>query len=397
MRIAVVTTHPIQYYAPLFRLLAKEPDIELKVFYTWSQSQKGAKYDHDFGKMIEWDIPLLDGYQFEFVDNVAEDPGVHHFNGIRNPDLNKKIQAWNPHFLLVIGWNFRSHLSCMRYFKGRIPVLFRGDSTLLDEQPGLKRIFRRIFLSWVYNQVDYALYVGKNNHDYFHKHGLKENQLYRVPHAIDNERFEGPDAFEPEAKQWRRELGIAEDGLVVLFAGKLEPKKDPDFMLRLAKNIEDPRLKLIIVGNGKLEAELKINAAEDNRILFLDFQNQQRMPLVYRLCNIFVLPSVGPGETWGLAVNEAMACKRPVIVSAKCGCAADLVEEGKTGWTFEPGEKGDQKMKEQLQQILNDSSILNQMGDKAWQKIQSYSYPVAIEKIKQFLKNISLEAHNKVQ
>ncbi len=45
-------------------------------------------------------------------------------------------------------------------------------------------------------------------------------------------------------------------------------------------------------------------------MIFLDFQNQQKMPLVYRLCDIFVLPSMGPGETWGLAVNEAMACKR---------------------------------------------------------------------------------------
>ncbi len=397
MRIAIVTTHPIQYYAPLFRLLAKEREIELKVFYTWSQSQKGAKYDRDFGKMIEWDIPLLDGYPFEFINNVAKDPGVHHFNGIYNPDLNKAIRAWKPSFLLVIGWNFRSHLACMRYYKGRIPVLFRGDSTLLDEEPGVKRILRRIFLRWVYNKVDYALYVGKSNHDYFHKHGLKESQLYWVPHAIDNGRFNGPDDYDQEAKKWRRELGISEDDLVVLFAGKLEPKKDPDFMLRLAKNLQDPRLKLIIVGNGKLERELKIPGSQDNRIIFLDFQNQQKMPLVYRLADIFVLPSRGPGETWGLAVNEAMACKRPVIVSTKCGCAPDLVVENMTGWLFEPGEKGDLKIKEQLQKILDDRSILDSMGDWAWEKLQPYSYPMSIEKIKQLLKSIPLVTNDKVQ
>ncbi len=50
---------------------------------------------------------------------------------------------------------------------------------------------------------------------------------------------------------------LGEDDLVFLFAGKLEPKKDPDFMLRLAKNLPDPRLKLIIVGNGKLEERIK--------------------------------------------------------------------------------------------------------------------------------------------
>jgi glycosyltransferase involved in cell wall biosynthesis len=385
MRLAIVTSHPIQYYAPLFRLLAKEPGIELKVYYTWSQSQQGAKFDRDFGKMIDWDIPLLDGYPYEFVNNTSKDPGVHHFKGIINPDLNNKITEWNPDFLMIIGWNFRSHFSAMRHFKGRIPVLFKGDSTLLDEKPGVKKVLRRIFLRWVYSKVDYALYVGKNSHDYFYKHGLKENQLWFVPHAVDNKRFNGPDNYESEAKQWRRELGIGDGDLVVLFAGKLEPKKDPDFMLRLAKNLPDPRLKLIIVGNGKSEEELKMKGSKDKRIIFLDFQNQQKMPLVYRLADIFVLPSKGPGETWGLAVNEAMACKRPVIVSSKCGCAPDLVEENLTGWVFEPGEHGDQKIKDLLNRILDKRSLLDSMGDQAWQKLQPYSYPVAIENIKQLL------------
>ncbi len=248
----------------------------------------------------------------------------------------------------------------------------------------------------MYSHIDYALYVGKNSHDYFYKHGLKEYQLVWVPHAVDNERFGGPDDYEQDAKQWKQELGLSDDDLVLLFAGKLEPKKDPDFMLRLAENLKDPRLKLIIVGNGKSEEALRIKGGPDKRIMFLDFQNQQKMPLVYRLCDIFVLPSRGPGETWGLAVNEAMACKRPVIVSAKCGCAPDLVEEEKTGWVFEPGEKGDLEIKELLKSILNERSILDCMGDRAWQKLQTFSYPVSVDRIKNLLENISVSTKNTV-
>jgi glycosyltransferase involved in cell wall biosynthesis len=388
MRLAVVTTHPIQYYAPLFRLLTKEPGMELKIFYTWSQTQKGPKYDTDFGKMIEWDIPLLDGYTYEFVENVANDPGVHHFRGIDNPALKNKITEWGPDFLLVVGWNFKSHLSCMRHFKGKTPVLFRGDSTLLDEKPGVKKILRRVFLKWVYRNADYALYVGKNNHDYFLKHGLTESQLSWMPHAIDNERFHSNPEYDQEAGQWRRELGIYPDDLVLLFAGKLEPKKDPEFMLRLARNIPDPRLKLIIVGNGRSEEELKTASGEDERIIFLDFQNQQKMPLVYRLCDIFVLPSIGPGETWGLAVNEAMASERPVIVSSKCGCTPDLADENKTGWVFEPGNEGDHKIKNLLLEILENRTNLQNMGEHAWQKIQEYSYASAIKKLNHFLNGL---------
>ena len=61
-KIAIVTSHPIQYYAPLFRLLAKK--VELKVFYTWGKEAL-VKFDPGFGKKVEWDIPLLDGYEYQ--------------------------------------------------------------------------------------------------------------------------------------------------------------------------------------------------------------------------------------------------------------------------------------------------------------------------------------------
>ena len=58
------------------------------------------------------------------------------------------------------------------------------------------------------------------------------------------------------------------------------------------------------------------------------------MPIVYRLGDVFVLPSKGPIETWGLSVNEAMACSRAIIVSDRCGCGVDLVKEGINGYIF---------------------------------------------------------------
>ena len=109
-RLAIVTTHPIQYYAPLFKMLHKRGLINIKVFYTWSQSQQGAKYDPGFGKSIEWDIPLLEGYDYTFVNNISSKPGTHHFSGIINPSLNAEIEQWNPNAILIIGWSFKSHL-----------------------------------------------------------------------------------------------------------------------------------------------------------------------------------------------------------------------------------------------------------------------------------------------
>jgi len=384
MRLAIITTHPIQYYAPWFRLLAKRNIVFPKVFYTWCQSYKGVKFDPGFGKKIEWDIPLLEGYEYTFVKNTASDPGSHHYNGIINPTLISEVKQWEPNAVLVIGWNFKSHLKCIRYFHNKITVFFRGDSTLLDEQSQLKKILRRIFLKWIYHYIDYALYVGSNNKKYFLAYGLKERQLIFTPHAIDNERFAEPaEIYEREAVLWRREIGIKEDDIVVLFAGKLEPKKNPFLLLELAKKITDKRLKFIFTGNGVLEEELKSSAFNDERIRFIDFQNQQKMPVLYRLGDIFILPSKGPGETWGLAINEAMACNRPVIISDKVGCSTDLVKNNINGIIFNI--TSPDRLIGFIKQLLQDDTLIKKMGNQSTQIIKDFSFQHIVSAIENLM------------
>ena len=333
-KLAIISSHPIQYNAPLFALLAKEDNIDLKVFYTWGVDSIEEKYDPDFQQNIQWDIPLLEGYQYQFLENTSKDPGSHHFKGIINPELNQEIEKWGADIVWVWGWAFDSHLKALRYFKGKKEVWFRGDSTLLDESKGfnLKKILRRVFLTWVYRHIDKAFYVGTHNKAYFIKHGLKETQLVYAPHAIDNDRFADPTGeYAKQAKQWRKELAIAENQKVILFAGKLETKKNPFFLITLAKELPTNEYKIVFVGSGPLEENLKNQATEN--CIFLGFQNQKMMPIVYRLADVFVLPSLGPGETWGLAINEALACGIPVIASNKCGGAVDLINT-ETGFMY---------------------------------------------------------------
>ncbi len=372
-KLAIITSHPIQYNAPLFRLLTERNKIELKVFYTWGQTAHGIVYDPDFKKEFKWDIPLLDGYEKEFIENSSPNPGAGHFKGIMNKDLIQRVEQYQPDALLVYGWSFKSHLQVLRYFKGKIKIIFRGDSTLLDEESGfsLKKIARRFFLKWVYRHIDLALYTGKDNKDYFLAHGLQPNQLYAAPHAVDNKRFfDRNDEFEQKAATWRRELGIPENAIVFLFAGKLEPKKDPQLLIDSFKKMEDPSIRLLIVGNGVLEKELKSNSVSDQRILFLDFQNQQLMPVVYRLGNVFVLPSKGPGETWGLSVNEAMACGLPVLVSDRCGCAKELVKNN--GRVFEAGNIDELLVAFHF--FINNKTTFAEMGKISSSVIQNFSF-----------------------
>jgi glycosyltransferase involved in cell wall biosynthesis len=187
---------------------------------------------------------------------------------------------------------------------------------------------RGMLLKWVYRHVDRAFFVGENNKKYFLKFGLKENQLVHAPHVVDVDRFATwNDQDTLKLNVWKSELGIQPDDFVILFAGKFEPKKNPNFIISLAKQLKSDSFKFVMVGNGVMESEINEAAKLDKRIIVLPFQNQSRMPMTYRLGDVFVLPSVGPAETWGLAMNEAMASGIPVLASEKCGGAIDLINE----------------------------------------------------------------------
>jgi glycosyltransferase involved in cell wall biosynthesis len=336
-KLAIIATHPVQYSAPIFRALASHDLLDVRVYYTWSQTASGEQADRGFGRTIRWDIPLLEGYAHEFVPNIANRPGPDRFWGLRNPTLIGNIERWSPDALLVYGWNSFAHLQVLRHFSGLVPILFRGDSTLLDPQPPLRALARRALLSWVYRYIDVALAVGRNSHDYFKWCGLPSERIVFAPHSIDIVRFSNENASHVEqARAWRRELAIAESSIAIVFAGKLQEKKNPMLLLDAFMRLND-RSHLIFVGSGELESRLRERAGCCPNIHFLPFQNQSLMPAVYRLADLFVLPSCGPGETWGLALNEAMASNCAVAVSSRVGAAADLVRDRANGWVFESG------------------------------------------------------------
>lgn len=372
-RLAIITTHPIQYHAPLFELLTQRGVIEVKVFYTWGKSVLENKFDPGFGKVINWDIDLLKGYTYTFLDNVSKNPGSNHYKGIDNPTIINEIEAWKVDAVLVFGWCFKSHLKCLRHFKGKLPVYFRGDSTLLDKKNYFKSILRRMILKWVYCHVDLAFYVGHCNFDYFKKHGVTKNNLLFAPHAIDNNRFTSNETLKAQALVFRNKLNIKETDFVFLFAGKFETKKNPELLLEAFNSASfDKNVHLIFVGNGELEKSLKSKSISNKNIHFENFCNQSEMPVVYEMSNTFVLPSAGPEETWGLAINEAMANGKSIVVSDKCGCAHNLVAQGINGFVFES--QNITELKECLVKMVDLNTIDNKMGVESLEIIKDYTF-----------------------
>jgi glycosyltransferase involved in cell wall biosynthesis len=369
MRLAIVTTHPVQYYAPVFKLLNDRGNIDIMVFYTWGPMSV-RKYDPGFGTTIQWDIPLLEGYPITWLHNASSNPGTHNFRGIINPDLISKVKDWKPDAVLVFGWAWQSHLKAIRYFKGKIPVYFRGDSTLINNSKGLKRLVKYVFLNWVYRHVDHGFYVGSNNKAYLKEYGFNDVRLSFTPHAVDNERFAMD--RQDEATALRENLGIRDNQILILFAGKFEGKKSPQDLLNAFLLLQRSDLHLLFAGEGHLARELKSAAKGKPNVHFLNFQNQTFMPVLYQACDIFCLPSNGPNETWGLAVNEAMACSKPVLASDKIGCAVDLVKPGVNGTIFQGGNIED--LKRCLEQLTRSKSELKEMGRNSASIIKDWSF-----------------------
>jgi glycosyltransferase involved in cell wall biosynthesis len=385
-KLAIVTSHPIQYNAPLFRLLAQRGLIHIKVFYTWSQTEMGSVYDPGFEKEMKWDIPLLHGYDYAFVKNIAKNPGSHHFRGIINPTLLKELKQYQPDAVLVYGWSFHSHLNVLQRFKK--PIFFRGDSTLLNEKNGFafRKSLRRLFLKFVYRRLSAAIYVGENNKQYFIKHSVNKQKLIYAPHCVDNDRFSGKNEnYKTAADLCRSELNLRPEHVCFLYAGKLEKIKGVEVLIDGFLQIPDENARLIIAGNGALESLLKTKAKRDKRIVFLPFQNQSKMPILYRLGDVFVLPSYS--ETWGLSLNEAMACGCAVIASTRCGAAIDLIDNT-NGRIFEAGNST--ALSNVMMELMK-SSVRNELKKNSQLKISNFTLEKTAEAFEDCLNNYSFD------
>ncbi len=334
-RLAVVLSHPTQYYSPWFRWLRAHTPLEFRVFYLWEFGVT-AQRDRQFDATFKWDVDLLSGYDHEFVPNLAREPGTHHFGGLHNPALPARLAAWHPTAVLFFGYNWSSHVRAIVSARlRRTPLLFRGDSHLLGR--GRPRLSARLALRALYAQFAALLPVGAANRDYFRALGVSEKKLFFAPHSVNHALFDPAlVAHRSAAAALRQQLGLSPSTRVVLFAGKLVPAKQPGELLAAFLELPPRDIALVFVGDGPEKSALleQAKAARPGTVHFLPFANQTEMPSRYLLADLFVLPSRGHYETWGLAVNEAMHLGVPALVSDLVGCQRDLVTDGETGWVF---------------------------------------------------------------
>jgi glycosyltransferase involved in cell wall biosynthesis len=340
-RLAIVLSHPTQYYSPWFRWLRAHTPVEFRVFYLWDFGVS-ERHDPNFGKGIEWDVDLLSGYDSEFVPNASRRPGADHFFGFNNPGLSARLAAWRPTALLLFGYKWASHIRVIAWaLRNRVPIIFRGDSHLIGRAS--PPLISRVLLGGLYSRFSGFLHVGAANREYFEAFGVPDTRLFFAPHSVDAALYRSAKGeYREAAAMLRSQLGADPATRIVLFAGKLIAAKQPMELLEAFLDLNAPETLLVFVGEGREKERLQAFASQRQRkpggmpVRFLPFANQSEMPSRYLIADIFALPSRGLYETWGLAVNEAMHMGIPCLVSSRVGCQRDLVTHGETGWVFDP-------------------------------------------------------------
>jgi glycosyltransferase involved in cell wall biosynthesis len=339
VRLAILTSHPIQYQAPLFREISGRHDVH--VFFGHDappQEQANA----GFGAAFAWDVDLRSGYANSFLANVSRKPDASAFFGCDTPEIADRLREGRYDALMVTGWGLKSYLQGIVAAKRlRIPIIVRGDSHMLTPRSKIKTTAKDLLYRPFLRLFDAALFVGQMSRAYFEHYGYPRERLHFSPHCVDADWFAQRATAEARA-QLRQRLSIDPDARVLLLAGKLISLKRPLDVIRAAavSRANGKMVEVMVAGDGELKSRFVDEAAQAGvPAHMLGFRNQAEMPSVYAAADCLTLPSAH--ETWGLVANEALACGRPIVVSDQCGCAPDLAADGIAGRIFKMGDAAD--------------------------------------------------------
>ena len=378
LKLGICISHPIQYKAPLFRRLAAQPGLELRVFF-FSDTGLAAKSDPYHGTTAKWDIPLLKGYHSEIMHNWWPSDAFRPW-GI-GPYANFSIIGKVAQCDAVVIHSYTSLSDWMAWLVARIrgiPVLFFGDMYGRANDTARQQVRRRL-ASKMLSGCAAVLAIGSVARDvYVNEYGIEPGRIFLAPYAVDNDFFtEASTSLRADQGVLRSMLGLKPDTPIVLCVAGMVPKKRQADLIEAVARLR-AKCQLVFVGHGPLMGEIQA-LAKSRRVdcVFAGFINQSELPKYYAAADVFALPSLW--EEFGLVVNEAMCCGLPVVASETVAATKDLVINGGNGFVFGPGDVETLSMR--LGELLVSPSMRQAFGRRSQEMIREWSYNQAVQGI----------------
>ncbi len=392
IRLAYFVSHPIQYQAPLLRYIVQNSDIQLKAFFLSDLSVKGY-YDAQFKTTFAWDTPLLEGYEHEFLPAIGGRDSVDgqrpFTTGIKGAIARGQFDA-----IWLHGYSHHANLRALVASKGLgLKTFVRSDvQKATARRHPLTRPLKEAVLRWTFRHVDGFFAVGQLNKEYYMHYGAREDQVFLMPYAVDNDFFRTScEACRPKREEFRASLGLDPGRPVILFAGKLTAQKRcmdlVEAYIRLPKAANgEPHPYLVIVGDGAERQALEARAASTgwSSFRFEGFKNQKELPAYFDLCDLFVL--VSTREAFGLILNEVMNAGKPIVISDEVGAWRDLAREGENGHIVQVGAIDD--LTDRLHRVTSDPDLAHRMGQKSLEIISQWGFKENLQVLQQALNRV---------
>lgn len=373
MRVAHLVSHPIPYQAPLYRELARRPELDLTVYFYSDASVRGY-HDREFGREVRWNAPLLEGYHSRFLPSAARTGVQMRYGEAPNWDVLQELVAQRYDRIWIHGYaHANTWLATGAGRLGGARILIREEQTLLHERPWYRAALKEVALRALFSST-YGLYIGEQNRRYLRRFGLPEERLFAARYCVDNEFFRArARELRPQRQELRAQFGIDNDAPVILYVGKLIPKKAPLVLLDAFDLVRQRTpCSLVLVGEGDLRPALeqRIRSRAIPDVHLAGFLDQHEIANAYAAADVFCLPST-LNETWGLVVNEALNFELPVVVSDKVGSAADLVRDGQNGFVTPAGDAA--RLAEALELLVRDEELRGSFGSRGAELVADYS------------------------
>jgi glycosyltransferase involved in cell wall biosynthesis len=297
--------------------------------------------------IYDWDI-INETEGFKRVTLFERDDFNRHPRREFMDVVGRALHQTKPDVVAIPGWGERCSRAALLWCnRNRVPVVVMSDSPQwLVKRRWWKELIKRQLLQG----VSAGLAAGVSHREYLAELGLSNERIFLGFDVVDNNHF----ALEAEKARnncFEVARRYALPGHYFLASSRFVHKKNLDGLLKAysrfrelvasqnttSNGMHSQLWALVLLGDGPLREELCRLTSElslQDSVHMPGFIQYGDLPGYYALAKAFIMPSMS--ETWGLTVNEAMACGLPVIVSSRCGCASELVEEGSNGFVFSP-------------------------------------------------------------